>query len=138
MDPASALALVTSSLAVATKTLKNVKVLSGRYQNVEQSVQMLVAKLSTVRAALAQLQVLLQSERTHQMTTPQLQWALVLAMGPCTLVMNFIDHHVCQVRAGWLQGRLRYLWEEDTIKEHSLHLDGQISALNLLLQAVQL
>lgn len=138
MDPATVISLVGSGLAVAGKTLKNLHELSDKFKNAEQSVQVLIAKLSTLGAALTQLQILLLSENTSRFTTPQLQSDLVSAMRPCTVVMNAIDRHVCQMKTGWLKGRLRYLWDEEIIKEHGTHLDSQISALNLLLQVIQL
>ncbi|KAF2795033.1 hypothetical protein K505DRAFT_416711 [Melanomma pulvis-pyrius CBS 109.77] len=138
MEAVSIIALVGSGLAVATKTLKALNDLSQKNTNVEQSTQLLISKLSTVRAALSQLQALLQSDRAERFITPQLQSDLSSAMYPCTVVMGAIHQHVRQIQEGWLKGRIRYLWDEKTISEHSVHLDSQISALNLLLQVIQL
>lgn len=138
MDPASVLALVASGLTVTTKTLKNLNEVAHHWKGTEQSVQLLAAKLSTVRAALSQLQMLFDTQQGIDRLTPQLETDLTSAMLPCTIIINAIDRQVCQLRAGWLKGRLRYLFDEGLIKEHSVHLDSQITALNLLLQVIQM
>lgn len=138
MEAVSIVALIGSDLAVATKTLKALNDLSQKNTNIKQSTQLLISKLSTIRVALSQLQALLQSDRAERFITPQLQSDLSSAMYPCTVVMGAIHQHVCQIQEGRLKGRIRYFWDEKAIREHSVHLDSQISALNLRLQVIQL
>jgi hypothetical protein len=109
MEPASVVALVGSGLTIVTKTLKNLHDLSTKVNNVEQSVQMILAKLSTLRAALSQLVLFLESESTQGFITPQLQSDIESSMHPCTVVMTVIDQHVSQIHAGWLRGAVRYV-----------------------------
>ena len=113
--------LIVGALAVVAKSVTGLKELSEKYKLGEQSIELLISKLSTVRAALAQLHSALES-----------------AIRPIHAILSVIDQHISQIQAGWINGRLRYVWDEDVIKEHSNHLDSQISALNLLLQVIQL
>jgi len=130
--------LIVGALAVVAKSVTGLKELSEKYKLGEQSIELLISKLSTVRAALAQLQLFLEPRGNHRLITPQLHSALESAIRPIHAILSVIDQHISQIQAGWINRRLRYVWDEDVIKEHSNHLDSQISALNLLLQVIQL
>ncbi|KAF2105881.1 hypothetical protein BDV96DRAFT_355255 [Lophiotrema nucula] len=137
MDGVSTAALIGSALAAATKSVKTLKELSEKYKNANQSIQLLIARLSTLRAALAQLHAFFASEGAARVGTLQLQSDIEAAIRPCNAIIVVLGNSIEQAQSGWLSGRLRYLWDESAIKEHSIHLDSQVAALNLLLQVVQ-
>ncbi|KAE9373187.1 hypothetical protein N431DRAFT_455978 [Stipitochalara longipes BDJ] len=138
MDPATVIAMVGSGLTIATKTLKTLNEICDKLKNVGQNVQLIVAKLSSIRAALIQLQILVKDGSTMRFMTPQLRADLVSAINPCTIVMKGIEQHISLVNKGWFNGKARYFWDEGIINEQSGHLDSQVQALSLLLQVIQL
>lgn len=148
MDPASILGLITTAGTIAsaiTRTIRDLSDLRSQYTDADIRVRLLIKELSTIKSSLTQI-----NDWAHFLDTSnnqaELRDALQVALDGVELAMGALAEEVqklvsdpsatSRVDMGFRQ-RTRYVWNEDTMKEHENRLRAQVSALQLLLQAAQ-
>ncbi|KAI4103194.1 MAG: hypothetical protein L6R37_003948 [Teloschistes peruensis] len=148
MDPVSILGLITTAGTIAsaiTRTIRDLSDLRAQYTDADLRVRLLIKELSTIKSSLTQI-----NDWAHFLDTTdnqaELRDALQVALDGVELAMGALAEEVqklvpdpsatSRVDMGYRQ-RTRYVWNEDTMKEHENRLRAQVSALQLLLQAAQ-
>ena len=146
MDPVSAIGAVGSVIGVldiATRSINKLNVLRSRYRQANFLVSALLAQLYTVQATLHQIKQLQHTTGFRRaLESQQLQSALEVSLEGCDVLMASLEEQLDQLSTrdgGELnsKGKLTFLWQDQDIEEYSDLLGRQISALNLLLQAIQ-
>ena len=148
MDPVSIIGLLSTAGTIATTityTIKTLSQLRGQYEDADIRMRLLIGELSTVKSALSQIH-----DWTHYLDDTHKQVdvleGLQVSLDGCQLAMNALAEEVNLLLVGntpekgsnmGFKGRVKYAWNENTLKEHENRLRAQIAALQLLLQAVQ-
>lgn len=148
MDPASIVGLISAAGTIAatiTGTIKDLSELRGQYADADLRIRLLIKELSTIKAALSQINDwthILDEERKQADLVEALKVALEgveLAMAALAEAVSSLVHDASpsrDVNMGF-RAKTRYAWNESQMKEHENRLRAQVSALQLLLQAVQ-
>lgn len=148
MDPVSIIGLLSTAGTIAatvTCTIKSLSQLRGQYEDADLRIRLLIGELSAVKSALTQIH-----DWTHYLDDGHKQRdvleGLQISLDGCQLAMDALAEEINLLLVGTSSGdgsgmgfkrRAKYVWNENTLKEHENRLRAQISALQLLLQAVQ-
>ncbi len=148
MDPVSIIGLLGTAgtlVTTVTCTIKHLSQLRGQYEDADLRIRLLIGELSAVKSALTQIH-----DWTHYLDDGHKQRdvleGLQISLDGCQLAMNALAEEVNLLLVGsgplyvsemGFKSRTKYMWNESTLKEHENRLRAQISALQLLLQAVQ-
>lgn len=120
---------------LATRVTANLGSLKRRWVDGAQSLQLLIAKLSTVRAALAQIKDWADFNASTSPGGAEMVENLRAAMGACQAIIEMLDSEVTLLLNETRVPRLRQLFSESTMKEYESRLNSQVAALQLLLTA---
>ncbi|KAF9638968.1 putative ankyrin repeat protein [Lasiodiplodia theobromae] len=118
------MSLTGACLTILVRTVREINELVGKMSNMEQKVNLIVARLNTISATMSQLELWM---RTHDVS----RIAEDLAGAQ-------IESYVKSVKGGWLSGRIRYLWDEGQFLQYQSALDSQVAALGLFLNVILL
>jgi hypothetical protein len=138
MEPLSilgAVAACTEIVAVIARVTSNLHSLKQRWSEGARSLQLLIAKLSTVRAALAQVKDWAELNASTSPNGDEMRDSLGVAMEGCLIFVEALDQDVAGLLADSVVSRLKQLFIDSSIKEHEQRLDSQILALQFLLNA---
>ena len=127
------MSLTGACLTILVRTVREINELVGKMSNMEQKVNLIVARLNTISATMSQLELWM---RTHDVS--RIAEDLAGAIRSCTLVVGEIESYVKSVKGGWLSGRIRYLWDEGQFLQYQSALDSQVAALGLFLNVILL
>lgn len=141
MDPASAISLAGSVVAIvglATKMIKCLHELQERSKEAGLMVALLISQLTTLRAALNQIEEWISSSLAAVPQYHQLIMDLEGSLCSCNILIACMDHHISKLawtedEALTYKSRVRVVLEDRAIKDCLDHLNNQINALNLLL-----
>lgn len=144
MDPASILGAVSAAgaiVAAITKTLHNLSEIRGRFQGADTTIGLLISELSTVKAAVTQIEDWARFNGNGQIQEDVAE-AIKVSIEGCKDSMDLLADEVAGLvgdpdRAGaeFLM-RAKTVWNDSSMKDHQQRLHTQIGALQLLLQAV--
>ncbi len=138
MEPLSiigAVAACSEIVTVIARVTTNLHSLKQRWSEGARSLQLLIAKLSTVRAALAQVKDWAEFNASTSPNGEEMRDSLGVAMEGCQVIIEALDQDVAGLLGDSVMSRLKQLFIDSSIKEHEDRLDSQISALQLLLNA---
>lgn len=147
MDPASLLGAISASGAIVgaiAKTLHGLHEVREKFHGADVSVGLLMSELTAVKAAIIQIEDWVRFSSRNKPVPADLGPALEISLEGCKTAMDVLAAEVQNVlddlspEGPRFQFRARYVWNESTMKEHQLRLHTQVSALQLLLQAVQM
>lgn len=144
MDPISAISFVSAIAGIVDLIAKGVVSLSdlqSRYRTVDIKVSLLIGQLSTLKAALVQIGLLVE-DVSHAPRDVQLVSALSTSLASLETIISALDNRLSQLRrnsenglSGW--GKVNFVWDEQTMRDYLSLLDHQVNALGLLLSALQ-
>lgn len=145
MDPATSLSLVSSSSNLALKCGKVVKELyqlAESYRDAEVSILSIITECRTIELAWNRIERWvaqnLGSIEDHEILQERLQLSLYSG----SLVMGELEKDLAEVQGNpqfsTFRRRTKYLWNESLFKEHQHRIRGQICALTLLIEVMQL
>lgn len=147
MDPCSLIGVASASLTVIAtigSTVKSLSELRSRYAEADQSIRMLITQLSTIKAALSLIHEWVENDLVELHTQAELVMPLNIAIDGCKEAMEALAEEVSDVlgkaikeTAIGFKSRTKYMWNEDTMKEHQSRLESQVMALQFLVTAVQ-
>jgi hypothetical protein len=145
MDPISVLGLVGSCgsiIDLAAKSIKALSELHSRFQRADLSISLLISQLTTLKAALQQIERWISTELASETQHYQLIIDLDASLSACKLLTSFMDQHITKL--AWdddnkleFESRVRVVLEDKATKDILTHLGSQTSALNLLITAFQ-
>ena len=144
MDPASVVGLASACCTLAmkvTSTAKDLHDLRDKYASVEQNINFLISKLDLVGSSVSSLSRWLDDPSRLRLANDS-EDSLRSSLKFCPIVVDGLNMHISSVKQEHSRpgprGRVRYLWNEDTINEHIRKLDSQINSLSLHLHVIQL
>jgi hypothetical protein len=147
MDPISFIGTLASAGAIIgaiTKVAHTLASLRGRFNEADITLRLLLAELSAVKAALVQVEDWANYNASNGPVQQELAIGFSDSLEGCQLAMDLLDEEVTRLAGGFVNSeddfgaRMRTVWSESSMKEHHQRLHGQIAALQLLLQAVQM
>ncbi|KAK4447932.1 hypothetical protein QBC34DRAFT_466496 [Podospora aff. communis PSN243] len=130
---ASCTQLATMKIHVAS----NIASLKQQWSNGPQSLQLLIAKLSTIRVGLDQIKHWSDFSAPLGQHGEDMRNNLGIAMEGCRVVIEALDQDVIGMLSHSTRSRLRQVIFSSAIREHEQRLDSQITALQLLMGAAQ-
>lgn len=145
MDPISAFGLTASLLNTVDVIVKSVNflvALQTKYTQADLTVSLLIGQLSTLKAALNQIcewiTVSLVAVSRHE----QLVSDLTISIEGCRVLLLVLDDRISLFQrdkdgALTIRNKGRFLWMETETNQYLTHLNNQVTALNLLLTALQ-
>ena len=144
MDPLSGLALTGTILGIVdviARSINGLTSLQSRYKRVDLKIQLLVGQLTTLKAALKQVDDLVTTSQAAFGENTQLVTDLKTSIGCCEAIILVLDDRICQCQRNEGNGlspvaKAQLLWDEKDISDFQNVLNNQLNALNLLLTAM--
>lgn len=150
MDPLSITASVMTIMDVCFKATKTLTRIRDKFHVASWTLVAICSKAAIISASLAQLQNLLTDDVdiivTRFETRPQILVACDTALTGCMMLFSCLEEEIRKFenvaaaqygRLGW-KDKARVAWKEDIMVTHLQHLNGQETALSLLLQLLQM
>jgi hypothetical protein len=147
MDPATFIGTLASAgaiVAAITRVAHTLARLRGRFQEADLTLRLLLAELSAVKAALVQIEDWANFNSSNGPVQEELATGFSMSLDGCQIAVDLLGEEVTRLYSGFgnseddFGARMRTVWNESSMKDHQQTLHGQISALQLLLQAVQM
>ncbi len=145
MDPVSVLGVAGSIVTLAgviSKSLQSLLDLQTKYKKANLTVSLLIGQLSTLKAALNQISAWIDTSLVDAPQHQQLVADLTTSLDGCELLILLLDDRLNHLKRSSTVslntlGRAQLLRGESDMHEYLNQLNNQISALNLLLTALQ-
>ena len=145
MDPASIIGVagsIVTIVGVISKSVQSLLDLQTKYKKANLTVSLLIGQLSTLKAALNQISAWISTSLVDAPRHQQLVADLTTSLDGCELLILLLDDRLNHLKRSSTVslntlGRARLLWGESDMQEYLNQLNNQISALNLLLTALQ-
>lgn len=150
MDPVNVAGLVAAALQLAGfigSTIQGLHSLKGKFQDADSTIRLLIRQLSTIKAAVSQIQDWAEFNSDGAPQATDFMEGLKIALDGCQIVMEVISKEVTNLTApptplDSLPSQLRAkdrtkMWDDATMKEYQSILSGQVQAWQLLLAASQ-
>jgi hypothetical protein len=146
MDPVTFIGTLSATGAIVagiTKVAHKLSTLRGRFHEADTTLGLLIVELSAVKGALGQVDDWANFGSTNNPVSEDLAEAFELSLEGCRTAVSLLEEEVVTLTNAFLaedddfMARARTVWNESTIKDHQQKLHGQILALQLLLQTVQ-
>ena len=141
MDPTSTISLVGTCLRLCQITIRSIKAayeIKDAYNKAPKSINGLLSKVNAIVYCLQGLETWVQKvgeDYTNTDSECSLLHHFREMVKSCTVVIEDIRAKVPDLmRRARKRDRLRFLWNEDTLKSYQQDLDSQINALRLLLE----
>jgi hypothetical protein len=143
MDPLSIATGVASLVTVCVKSIRSLKAIANTYKSASPTILAISSECSVISAALSQIQNLFlrnpDSLKLQLGLQSQLHAAIETALTGCSVTLATLDDEIQTVTGESSRlVRLKYMWNEDIMKELLQNLRGQHGGLNLLLTALQM
>ena len=145
MDPVSVAGLTAALLGTVNTIAKSVGFLVNlqtKYKQADLTVSLLIGQLSTLKSALNQISEWVTVSLVAVSQHEQLVSDLTISVQGCRVLLLLLDDRINSFernKANTLNFRdkARLLWTESDTSQYLTHLNNQITALNLLLTALQ-
>lgn len=129
-------------IVTITKLVKGLSDLQSKYKEAENSIRLLIRQLTSMKASLIQISDWTQLNLAGSPREDELVEAFKIALDGCQEAMQSMADEVAKLVQDAIAGdsrtmRARYVWNEESMKDHQARLDSQVQALQLLLSAVQ-
>ncbi|GAB1202579.1 hypothetical protein APSETT445_001197 [Aspergillus pseudonomiae] len=143
MDPLSIVGAVGSILGIidlATRSIKTLTDLQGRYTSIGLRARILIGQLSTLKAALGQIKEVLDLlDPGSRIEDSQISVDITTSLSCCEAIMSLLDQRLSRMQEDHLtmRDKTSILWHEKETTDFQSLLNNQVNALNLLLTALQ-
>jgi hypothetical protein len=150
MDPISIIGVASSAAQIAqfiAQTIQGLCTLRGKFKDADMTIRLLIAQLSTIRAAVSQLRDWAEWNSSDSPKEAEYMKGLEVALEGCQAAMEVLAEEIKELVAESatkgdpgshslsFMTKTRVVWSEDTMKTHQDRLHAQVQAINLLLQA---
>ncbi|KAL2204209.1 hypothetical protein CC79DRAFT_1277158 [Sarocladium strictum] len=147
MDPLSIASTVVALTATCLSTCKKLSDLAGRYEEVPLVIATLCAESTVISCALSQLQILiLQRDDLAQAWSSKtdIREAFEMGLNGCMLVFSCLEAETRQLQTQMpgssgpsVWTKIKFMWNQDRLKELLTALRGQQTSINFLLQVLE-
>lgn len=145
MDPVSVLSLVSACLTITIRAAsigKSLHTLLTKFQSSGKYVQQLCVHVSAMRVVARSLSSWLEDDAVDSEEVEEIRTEIAEVLNACCDILSDLQDHVSKALSGaeslGVKGKIRYMWNEDVIRESSELLHQQESALVVILGALQL
>jgi hypothetical protein len=146
MDPVTIFQIVGAAVSLGDVVLKCITKLSSiktKYQQAPIHLSTMIGQLYIVKTALDQLSVWNKPQNDRDPRYRQLASQVGGSLDCFGLLILALENKLDQFDSPSLndmaaKSRIKFLWSEKDMVDHSILLDRQVNALSLLLQAIQL
>ena len=141
MDPLSLIGGVSAVGGIAaaiTKTIKDLCDARGKFEGADLTIKSLVCELTTVEIALTQIQNWVRNQDTTSLAQRDLAHGFKTSLEGCRLAIDVMAEEVALLVTNnpfWRSAKV--VWNEASMRDHQHHLQSQVAALQLLLQAAR-
>ncbi|KAI9655367.1 MAG: hypothetical protein M1821_005514 [Bathelium mastoideum] len=141
MDPLSLIGGVSAVGGIAaaiTKTVKSLCEARGKFLDADLTIQSLVYELTTIKVALNQIQDWARNQAFPSSTQQELAQGFRTSLEGCRLAIDVMAEEVALLVTNnpfWRSAKV--VWNEASMKDHQHHVQSQVAALQLLLQAAR-
>jgi hypothetical protein len=139
MDPISCAGICGSIIVTITKTVQTLSNIRDKFTDADVTIRLLITELSTVKAALSQIQDWAKYNSSDSPKQHELVGAFNISLDGCKIAMEALQEEIFELvgeRGMTNTMRAKVVWREESIRGHSDRLRSQTSALMLLIQAV--
>jgi hypothetical protein len=145
MDPLSITTGIAALRGTCLKTAISLEGLRSKYQTASLTIAALCSESTLISAALTQMQTLLLQNGRVQSRLDLLQ-TFDTSLTACMVIFSCLEQEIQKLSPGasppqakfsW-RTKVRYLWNEDTMKEYLSLIRGQQSSLSFLIQLLQM
>jgi hypothetical protein len=148
MDPFSTLCTVTSLVATCAKVGKSLNDVQAKYNRAGLTISAIVSECSVIAAALSEVGQIAKNDPDGlsfrlNASNGQLSSSLELSLSSCSLTMAVLEDEIKKLTTtenlrflSW-KTKVKYVWNEEDMKDLLQSIRGQQSALHLLLTALQ-
>ena len=129
---------VITVISGVTKLSKNLHEIREKYKNVALNATLVASQLSSIRAALVAIADWRNTADTSSQYSKQLDVDLAVSLNCCAILVTVLNSKLGE--SGFQPGmkaKIDHLWLEGVLKEYLSNLEGQVSALQLLLTIFQ-
>ena len=139
MDPLSLIGGISAAgaiIAAITKTVHSLYDMRGKYDGADLTIRLLIVELTTVKAALVQIQDWARYSFAGSPAQKELLEGFEVSLEGCRIAMDVLAEEVARLvsKNPFIQ-RTQYAWNAVGMKDHQDRLRTQVAALQLLLQA---
>ena len=142
MDPISIISLVEGSMSLILQcgsTIKNLNDLAGRYKKAPLSLSSIIQEVDIIELAWKRIKDWFESYR-NEAGDGELLERLDKSLKCGTNVISALQHDLLDyglMKVGFMQ-RSKLTWNEKTLRNHQDRIRGQVHAMSLLLQVIEL
>jgi ankyrin repeat protein len=141
MDPLSIIGGFAATAQIAggiVQMIKNLNDARGRYNAADTTIKLLVAELLSVKAAVGQIEDWAKYNSAESAMPFELVEAFRVSFEACHLAMEILAEEIAAlVSRNPFLAKAKVAWNEALMKEHADRLRSQVSALQLLIHALQ-
>jgi len=148
MEPVSAIGLAGALVGIGdviTRSIRSLMSLQSKYRSASLVVSSLIGQLTTLKAALNQINQVVSGSVAKLPLHGQLVDDLRVSLGSCHVLMFVLEERIegldrnCDQTGGndpSAKGKAKFLLEESSLHEFNTYLSSQVNALDLLLSAL--
>jgi ankyrin repeat protein len=141
MDPLSIIGGFAATAQIAggiVQMIKNLNDARGRFNAADTTIKLLVAELLAVKAAVSQIEDWAKYNSAESVMPSELVEAFKVSFEACHLAMEILAEEVAAlVSRNPFLTKAKVAWNEALMREHADRLRSQVSALQLLVHALQ-
>lgn len=143
MDVISVISSVVAVTEICLKTTQTLNDLRSRYKNTDCIIASLSSECTVMGASLLQVQKILLN--SHFRDQPELRAVFETSLTGCASVFTLLDHEMDRIShsgpakfsRSW-KSKVKFLWNEERMKEYLSQIRGQQNTLALLIQLLQM
>ena len=141
MDPLSVIGGLSAALQIVeaiTKTIKNLNNARTRFSSADATIHLLITELIAIKSSLSHIQDWAEYNFKHGPAHHELLEGFRVSIEGCDLAMQAMAEEVNGLMSNnpFWRGT-KFVWNEESMKEHHQRLHSQCAALQMLLQAAR-
>ncbi|MCJ1268910.1 hypothetical protein MMC22_008798 [Lobaria immixta] len=143
MDPISIFGLTATVVSISLQlgsSIQRLADLKSKVSSANLIVHSLIRRLSVIQYAIKDIRAWDDDSKTPSPSSAEFKDALTVSLEGCNTILQSLNEQISQIYANgeltkWQKGK--FVWKETLLKDYLGYLDGEIQALNLLLNSHQ-
>lgn len=143
MDPISIFGLTATVVSISLQlgsSIQRLADLKSKVSSANLIVHSLIRRLSVIQYAIKDIRAWDDDSKTPSPSSAEFKNALIVSLEGCNTILQSLNEQISQIYANgeltkWQKGK--FVWKETLLKDYLGYLDGEIQALNLLLNSHQ-
>lgn len=143
MDPVSIFGTTATIVAISLQlgsAIQSLAQLKIKVSSADLTVHSLIRRLSVIQYAIKDIRAWDDDNRTPSPASIEFKDALSVSLDGCSTILQSLNEQISQIHTDgefthWQKGK--FVWKESLLKDYLGYLDGEIQALNLLLNSHQ-